>query len=197
MSREEDISTEQARSQAPAWLSRADGDEGWPQGHRGSPRPWPQALVGVTPSRIGPMRDDRAQRIGRLTKRADFVAAASGRRFHTERMTVQGRLRADDDRGLRYGLTVTRKIGHATERNRIKRRLRAAVQAAAAGHSMTSVDVVVIGRRDILAADYEVLIEDLRRALRVVTKPKGARPTDRSGESPSLTDGERRGTSHA
>ena len=143
------------------------------------------------------MRDDRAQRIGRLTKRADFVAAASGRRFHTERMTVQGRLRADDDRGLRYGLTVTRKIGHATERNRIKRRLRAAVQAAVAGHSMTSVDVVVIGRRDILAADYEVLIEDLRRALRVVTKPKGARPTDRSGESLSLTDGERRGTSHA
>jgi ribonuclease P protein component len=143
------------------------------------------------------MRDDRARTIGRLTKRPDFVAAASGRRFHTERMTVQGRLRGEDGQGLRYGLTVTKKVGHATERNRIKRRLRAAVRSAAEDHAMTNVDVVVIGRRDILAADYDVLIEDLRRALRVVTKPKAARPTERSGESPSPTDGERRGTSHA
>ncbi len=69
--------------------------------------------------------------VGRLTKRPDFVAAASGRRFHTERMTVQGRLRERDELGLRFGLTVTKKVGHATERNRIKRRLRAAVQEAA------------------------------------------------------------------
>ena len=39
-------------------------------------------------------------------------------------MTVQGRLRGDDGLGLRVGLTVTKKVGHATERNRIKRRLR-------------------------------------------------------------------------
>ena len=43
-------------------------------------------------------------------------------------MTVQGRLRGEDGLGLRFGLTVTKKVGHATERNRIKRRLRAAVQ---------------------------------------------------------------------
>ena len=44
-------------------------------------------------------------------------------------MTVQGRLRdtdAPDGAGLRFGFTVTKKVGHATERNRIKRRLRAA-----------------------------------------------------------------------
>ncbi|MFL5024258.1 MAG: ribonuclease P protein component, partial [Microvirga sp.] len=40
------------------------------------------------------MREPRAApSLGRLTKRPDFVAAASGRRFHTERMTVQARLR--------------------------------------------------------------------------------------------------------
>ncbi len=148
------------------------------------------------PEAQGPAR----VRLGRLTKRPDFLAAASGRRFHTERMTVQGRLRGDDALGLRFGLTVTRRVGHATERNRIKRRLRAAMQAAAAGHAGTNVDVVVIGRRDILTADYRGLIDDLRRALAVVTKPKAPRPKDRPHGSPAdppLTDGERRGTPHA
>jgi len=139
------------------------------------------------------MRDRRAVHVGRLTKRPDFVAAASGRRFHTERMTVQGRLRGDDALGLRVGLTVTKKVGHATERNRIKRRLRTAVQLAAAEYLDARTDVVVIGRRDILTADYRLLIDDLRRALRVVTKPKSLRPA----EPPPPTDGERRGTSHA
>ena len=125
------------------------------------------------------MRGRRAGAIGRLTKRPDFLAAASGRRFQTERMSVQGRLRGDgvgDGQGLRVGLTVTKKVGHATERNRIKRRLRAAIREAAPGHEAADVDVVVIGRRDILAADYRILIEDLRRALRTVTKPKTPRP---------------------
>jgi ribonuclease P protein component len=139
------------------------------------------------------MRDARADQVGRLTKRPDFVAAASGRRFHTERMTVQGRLRGDDGLGLRVGLTVTKKVGHATERNRIKRRLRNAVRLAAVEYLDARTDVVVIGRRDILTTDYRLLIDDLRRALRVVTKPKSARPAEPSPP----TDGERRGTSHA
>lgn len=138
------------------------------------------------------MRPARAGAIGRLTKRPDFLAAASGRRFHTERMSVQGRLRGEDGEGLRFGLTVTRKVGHATERNRIKRRLRAAIREAASGHESADADVVVIGRRDILAADYRVLIEDLRRALRTVTKPK----LPRSGET-APAGGGRRGPSHA
>jgi ribonuclease P protein component len=140
------------------------------------------------------MRGRRAGAIGRLTKRPDFLAAASGRRFHTERMSVQGRLRGEDGQGLRFGLTVTKKVGHATERNRIKRRLRAAVQEAASGHETANVDVVVIGRRDILTADYGVLIEDLRRALRTVTKPKTSRPSEAS--SPP-SGGERRGAPDA
>jgi ribonuclease P protein component len=146
------------------------------------------------------MRGPRAHPIGRLTKRPDFVAAASGRRFHTERMTVQGRLRGTDGLGLRYGLTVTKKVGHATERNRIKRRLRAAVQEAADDATLAhlDVDVVVIGRRDILAADYALLIDDLRRALRVVTRPKGAQPAPtQTPAEPPPPIGERRGISHA
>ena len=57
-------------------------------------------------------------------------------------------------------------------------------------------DVVMIGRRDILAADYGLLIDDLRRALRVVTKPKtrpaGARRSQDQAETPPLTSHQRR-----
>ncbi len=154
--------------------------------------------------------DEPPPRVGRLTKRPDFVAAAQGRRFHTERMTVQGLVRPGDAggapaaTGLRVGLTVTKRVGHAVERNRIKRRLRRAVLDASPPRADMPVDVVVIARRDALTAEYRTLVEDLERALKVVTKPKSAttagpgrpRATDRSRD-PSPTGDERRGPSHA
>jgi len=93
-------------------------------------------------------------------------------------MTLHGRLRdpaGDDVAGLRFGFTVTKKVGHATERNRIKRRLRAAAAEAGAGHADKPVDVVVIGRREALSAAYGLLVDDIDRGLSVVTKPNGAR----------------------
>jgi ribonuclease P protein component len=140
---------------------------------------------------------DDAPRVGRLTKRREFVAAASGRRFHSERMTVQGLLR-DDEGPLRVGFTVTKKVGHAVERNRIKRRLRHAAREALARtpapdarhdaaqgtppvsafppQPLPPADVVIIARRPALEAAYSSLIDDVVRALHVVTKPGGARP---------------------
>ncbi|MBQ0821123.1 ribonuclease P protein component [Microvirga sp. HBU67558] len=144
------------------------------------------------------MREPRAElSLGRLTKRPDFVAAASGRRFHTERMSVQARLREGSGLGLRFGLTVTKRVGHATERNRIKRRLRAAIPTAGRDYANIDADVVVIGRRDILSADFDVLIDDLRRALRTVTKPRSAAPAERPKSSSPPPNGERRGHSNA
>ena len=126
----------------------------------------------------------RAERkVGRLTKRSEFVAAASGRRFHTERMTVQGLPRPEDTGdgplpSLRVGFTVTKRAGHATERNRMRRRLRAAALEALSAHSAVPVDLVVIARRPVLEADYQALVADLERAVAVVTKPRRT-PTSR------------------
>ena len=138
-----------------------------------------------------------ARALGRLTKRPEFLAAASGRRFHTDRMAVQGRRRPDDPAGtetprLRIGFTVTKRVGHATERNRMRRRLKSAALDAAAPYADMAVDVVVVARRDTLSADYRLLVEDLARALKIVTKPK-SRP---SGPPPSTGD-EPRGRIHA
>ena len=119
--------------------------------------------------------------IERLKKRPDFLATAEGRRFHTERMTAQGRLRDPQAaEGLRLGFTITKRVGHAVERNRIRRRLRAAVGLVASDLpgelTRLSADVVLIARRPALTAPFEALAEDLRRAIPAVTRPAAPRP---------------------
>ena len=66
---------------------------------------------------------------------------------------------------VRVGYTVTKKIGNAVVRNRLKRRLRAAVRevmpsAAPAGH-----DIVLIGRSGGLGQEFAKLTRDLARAI--------------------------------
>ena len=134
------------------------------------------------------MSKGAVSKIGRLTQRADFLAAAGGRRFHTERFSAQGRLRGGDAKasdeavaapdGLRIGFTITKRVGHATERNRIRRRLRAALRATAGDLPALPADIVLIARRPALAADFETLIEDLRRAVPIVTKPQTRKDPD-------------------
>lgn len=115
--------------------------------------------------------------VARLTRRADFLAAAAGRRFHTEQMTAQGLARPGqgtgiEPDGLRVGLTVTKRVGHATERNRIKRRLRSVVAKAAPDLPRLAADIVLVLRRPSLYAPFDQLVQDLRRAVDAVTKPR-------------------------
>ncbi len=120
-------------------------------------------------------------RIERLKRRPDFLAAADGRRFHTERMTAQGRVRdAGETRdgapiaGLHLGFTITKRVGHATERNRIRRRLRAAVAELGPEFGAFPVDIVLIARRPAIDAAFDTLKDDLRRAIPAVVKPRDA-----------------------
>lgn len=113
--------------------------------------------------------------IERLRRRPDFLAAAEGRRFHTERMTGQGRLRVagpEESGTLRVGFTITKRVGHATERNRIRRRLRAAVAAVAADLPVVPADIVLIARRPALDATFDTLKDDLRCAVSAVVRPR-------------------------
>lgn len=129
--------------------------------------------------------------IERLRRRSEFLAAAEGRRFHTERMTAQGLRREAAPEGLRIGFTITKRVGHATERNRIRRRLRAAVAAIAPDAPAATADVVLIARRPALSADFETLKTDLARALAVVTRPRAPREPGSDASRPER--GQRRG----
>ena len=60
----------------------------------------------------------------RLRQRADFLAAATGAKAPTAAFVLQARKRGDSG-PIRVGFTVTKKVGNAVERNRVRRRLKA------------------------------------------------------------------------
>ena len=78
---------------------------------------------------------------------------------------LQVRDRADDDLTRRVGFTVTKKIGNAVVRNRMKRRLRALARDLLPTHGIAGSDHVLIGRTGGIERDYATLRDELTRAL--------------------------------
>jgi len=143
----------------------------------------------------------------RLKKRAEFVEVAKGARLHRSAFSLQARLQRVACSGARVGFTVTKKTGNAVERNRIRRRLKAAVtdvQASipvradisdrtgkpsdgtpvAGDRAAPHIDYVLIGRRQALSLPYDVLCRDLRTAFRTIdpnrrSKNRGSNPAAR------------------
>ena len=68
----------------------------------------------------------------RLRRRADFLAAAGGRKVATAAFVLQALGRVDNG-PVRVGFTVSKKVGTAVERNRVRRRLKDVVKRSAAG----------------------------------------------------------------
>ena len=101
----------------------------------------------------------------RLRQRADFLAVADGARVSSAAFILQRR-RRDDDGPIRVGFTVTKKNGTATERNRIRRRLREVVKRADIVAMRPHHDYVLIGRRTALTRDFAALLDDFRTALK-------------------------------
>jgi ribonuclease P protein component len=119
----------------------------------------------------------------RLKRRAQFQRAARGRRSHVEPFVLQSlrRPEGEPDVGARFGLTVTRKVGNAVVRNRIRRRLKEALRLAADLEARPDHDYVLVARIEALARPFEVLMKDLARALRAAHAPSarsGVRPRD-------------------
>jgi ribonuclease P protein component len=102
----------------------------------------------------------------RLTQRAEFLAAATGAKAPGSAFVLQARARGDQA-APRFGFTVSKKVGSAVERNRVRRRLRALVRQTGAriapGH-----DYVLIGRRAALQLPFGQLVAQLEAALRRV-----------------------------
>ena len=78
------------------------------------------------------------------------------------------RPREDGNAAIRVGFTVTKKIGGAVVRNRMKRRFRALARDILPDHGLAGADHVLIGRAGGIGRDFALLGEDLRRALRKV-----------------------------
>ena len=112
----------------------------------------------------------------RLKHRADFLAAATGVKVPAAAFVLQARPRGDDA-APRIGFTVSKKVGTATERNRVRRRLREVVRRAAAASVVAAGhDYVLIGRRTALQTPFERLIVELEGALKRAHGKRRASP---------------------
>ncbi len=103
--------------------------------------------------------------VGRMTRRADFLAANRGLRAPMPGFVLLVRDRRDGDPTPRLGITVTKKIGGAVIRNRMKRRFRALARAALPEHAIAGADHVLIGRAGGVERDYALLAAELDKAL--------------------------------
>lgn len=105
-----------------------------------------------------------------LTLRRDFLAANAGKRAPMPGFVLLVRKRDDGAPAMRVGYTVTKKIGNAVVRNRMKRRLRALARELLPESGVRGADHVLIGRSGGIARDFAQLRADLARALTKVAR---------------------------
>ena len=117
----------------------------------------------------------------RLTKRSQFQRAARGNRAGRSAFGLQAISAEQPEPGI--GFTVTKKTGNSPERNRIKRRLRAAVTACARDF-VPHHDYVLVGRREALSQTFAKLVADLGATIVRVHAPKSANEHNSSGRGP-------------
>ena len=80
------------------------------------------------------------------------------------------------DGSQRFGITVTKKIGNAVMRNRMKRRLRALAREVLPQQGLAGADHVLIGRENGIERDFAVLRQELEAALARAAAGKGDPP---------------------
>ncbi len=105
-----------------------------------------------------------------ITKRADFLSANRGKRFVTPGFIMLVHDRRDDNPAARLGITITKKVGNAVIRNRMKRRFRELAREYLGEHGKTGADHILIGRAGGIERDFGEMQRDMQRALKKLGK---------------------------
>jgi ribonuclease P protein component len=118
-----------------------------------------------------------------LKKRAEFLRLRGGARFATPSFVLETRPRVAgsgrpetpaEKACVRFGYTVTKKLGGAVVRNRIRRRLKAAVSVVAPERALANHDYVLVARLAAFDREFVEIKKDLERALHRVHHPAAA-----------------------
>ena len=123
---------------------------------------------GAPPAAVGGRRG-----VVTLKKRAEFQRVRGGAKWSGPGFLLDARLRPAGfgGAGARFGFTITKKIGGAVERNRIRRRFREALRRLPAAALKADIDYVVVARRAALDMDFASLERDLAGAVAKVQRP--------------------------
>ena len=138
--------------------------------------------------------------INTLRKRSEFVAMRSGKRQHRSTFVLQTLMHAkaettskSNNSSIRVGYTVTKKVGNAVIRNRVKRRLRAAAKIAVPVDGLHGHDYVLIGKRAALHSNFETLVSELHSSLQRVhqhSPTTSGRPGNKPGKQAGIQHGQ-------
>ncbi len=117
-----------------------------------------------------------------MTKRGDFLAANKGLRIARPGFVLL--TRPNHLSHQRFGITVTKRIGNAVVRNRMKRRFRELLRDVLIGHGLPAHDHVIIGREAGVERDFILLKGELIAALARASAGKGDPPRRSRGHPP-------------
>lgn len=106
-----------------------------------------------------------------LQRRSQFLGANKGQRFPTPSVLLIIHPRNDGDDSVGFGATVTKKIGNAVVRNRMKRRYRALAQILLPTLGIAGADHIFIGRHSAVERDFALMQADLASALKRAKRP--------------------------
>lgn len=117
-----------------------------------------------------------------LQRRSEFLRCRNGLRWAGPEFVIEAKARTGDLSGEqpgtqtpRFGFTVTKQLGGAVRRNRIKRRLKVAVRSVAGGRAKASFDYVVIARNGAETSLFATLQAQLAKALVRIHEPASER----------------------
>lgn len=114
------------------------------------------------------MSSTRLRRVERLRDRRDYLRLAStGRRAGTRNFVVLA-VQRDDTSGPRLGITASRRVGGAVQRNLVKRRIREWFRGAKDALPV-GLDLVVIARAPAVEETACAVEVELSRLLQEVT----------------------------
>ena len=126
----------------------------------------------------------------RLKSRADFLRAQRGVRRITPGLTLEVCPTPEEiarPHRLRAGYTASRKIGGAVQRNRAKRRLRAAAATVLPLYGRAGNDYVLVARPGTLTRPFAGLLDDLAGAVRVAHEKAAKAGSAQSGQGQKQT----------